>query len=67
MQFVLAEKEELFDNRDHVLKAYPNVKGPKNLVIVPNITHYGIYTTALDQAQKLALDWFDKYLKGAPQ
>jgi pimeloyl-ACP methyl ester carboxylesterase len=67
MQFVLAEKEELFDNRDHVLKAYPHVKGPKNLVIVPNITHYGIYTTARDQAQKLALDWFDKYLKGGKQ
>ena len=64
MQFVLAEKEELFDNRDHVLKAYPHVKGPKNLAIVPNITHYGIHTTARDRAHKLALDWFDK--RGTP-
>ena len=63
MQFVIAEKEELFDNKDHVLKAYPQVKGPKNLVIVPKITHYGIYGEARAQARDLAIAWFDKYLK----
>jgi hypothetical protein len=30
---------------------------------VPNIKHYGIYNEARKQAQQLALDWFDKYLK----
>jgi dipeptidyl aminopeptidase/acylaminoacyl peptidase len=63
MQFVIAEKEELFDNRDHGIKAYNSFKGPKNLVVVPKITHYGIYYEAWGQANKLALDWFDKYLK----
>ncbi|HVO96788.1 MAG TPA: alpha/beta fold hydrolase [Bryobacteraceae bacterium] len=63
MQFLIAEQEELFDNRDNVLKAYPRVKGPKNLVIIPKITHYGIYYEARDQAEKLAVDWFNKYLK----
>jgi hypothetical protein len=27
MQFVIAEKEELFDNRDHALKAYQRFTG----------------------------------------
>lgn len=63
MQFLIAEKEELFDNKDHVLKAYPRVKGPKNLVIIPKITHYGIYGEARKQARDLALAWFDKHLK----
>ena len=63
MQFVIAEKEELFDNRDHALKAYQLFKGPKNLVAIPGITHYGIYFEAQEQARKLALEWFDKYLK----
>jgi dienelactone hydrolase len=63
MQFVLAEKEELFDNKDHGIKAHQRAKGPKNLVTVPNITHYGIYSQARQQAQKLAVEWFDKHLK----
>jgi len=63
MQFVIAEKEELFDNRDNALKAYPKVQGPKNLVTIPNITHYGIYREARAQAFQLAVAWFDKYLK----
>lgn len=63
MQFVIAEKEELFDNKDNALKAYPRVLGPKNLVTIPNITHYGIYREARLQAFQLALAWFDKYLK----
>ncbi len=63
IQFLIAEKEELFDNSDHAIKAYNTYKGPKNLVTVPGITHYGIYTTAAGQAHELAQKWFDKYLK----
>jgi pimeloyl-ACP methyl ester carboxylesterase len=63
MQFVIAEKEELFDNREHAIKAHARVKGPKNLVTIPGITHYGIYFEARDRAEKLALEWFDRYLK----
>jgi hypothetical protein len=63
MQFVIAEKEELFDNRDNGLKAYQKFTGTKNLVVIPNIKHYGIYFEAHQQALKLAIDWYDKYLK----
>ncbi len=64
MLFVLAENEELFDNKDHGLKAYERAKGPKKLVIVPEIQHYGIYLQARKQAQDLALAWYDEHLKG---
>jgi hypothetical protein len=63
MQFLVAEKEELMDNRENGLKAYERARGPKNLVTIPNITHYGIYTEARERAQKLAVEWFDKHLK----
>jgi predicted acyl esterase len=64
MLFIIAEKEELFDNRDHGIKAHALAKGPKKLVTIPNITHYGVYSEARPQCQKLAIDWFDTHLKG---
>jgi dienelactone hydrolase len=67
MLFILAEKEELFDNRDHGIKAHERAKGPKKLVTIPKITHYGIYQTAREQAQKLAVEWYDAHLKGTPR
>jgi pimeloyl-ACP methyl ester carboxylesterase len=63
MLFILAEKEELFNNRDHGIKAHERAKGPKKLVTIPNITHYGIYREARKQAVKLAIEWFDMHLK----
>ena len=66
MLFVLAENEELFDNKDHGIKAHERATGPKKLVIVPRIKHYGIYLEARLQAQKLAIDWFNEHLKGKP-
>jgi dienelactone hydrolase len=63
MLFIIAEKEELFDNRDHALKSYERAKGPKKLITVPNITHYGVYTTERANVQKLAVEWFDQWLK----
>lgn len=56
-------KEELVDNKGHGLLAHKLAKGPKKLVIVPNITHYGIYHEARGRAQKETLDWFDEHLK----
>jgi fermentation-respiration switch protein FrsA (DUF1100 family) len=67
MLFILAENEELFDNKDHGLASYERAKGPKKLVVIPKITHYGIYTTAHAQAQRLAIEWFDEHLKGEPK
>jgi dienelactone hydrolase len=65
MLFVLAENEELFDNKDHGVKAHERATGPKKLVVVPKIKHYGIYLEARKQAQQLATAWYDEHLKGA--
>lgn len=67
MLFIIAAKEELFDNRDHGIKAHERARGPKKLVTIPNITHYGIYREARAEAQKLAIEWFDAHLKAAKQ
>lgn len=63
MLFVVAENEELFDNAEHGILAHERAKGPKKLVIVPGIQHYGIYLEKRDYAHKLALEWYDEYLK----
>ena len=61
--FILAENEELFDNKENGILAHNKAKGPKKLVIVPEIKHYGIYREAKKQAQKLAISWYDEHLK----
>jgi len=62
--FIVAEKEELFDNKDHAKLAYDRMTGTKKKYIsIPNITHYGIYRESRDQAIKMAVEWFDQYLK----
>jgi len=63
MLFITAEKEELFNNADHAGKAYQRARGPKKLVEIKGITHYGIYKEARAEATRLALEWFDLHLK----
>jgi uncharacterized protein len=63
MLFIAAEREELFDNRQHPQLAYERAADPKKYVVIPNIAHYGIYGEAREQSTKLAIDWFDQYLK----
>lgn len=63
--YIVAEKEELFDNRDHGIRAHALARGPKKLVSIPEITHYGIYREAREQATKLAIEWFDEHLNRA--
>ena len=62
LMFVIAENEELFDNRDHAIKAHAAATGVKKLVTLANIKHYGIYREAREQAQTLAIDWFSEHL-----
>ena len=63
IQIVLAGKEELFDTRP-VIAAYDSFAGSKkNLVIIPDVGHYDLYTKVRHQARQLSLAWFDKYLK----
>jgi len=61
--FIIAEKEELFDNRDHAILAHERASGVKKLVTIPGIKHYGIYNEARARAQKEAIEWFDEHLK----
>jgi dienelactone hydrolase len=61
--FVLAENEELFSNTNNGQLACERVTGPRKMVMLPNITHYGIYDTERKRAATLAIEWFDKYLK----
>jgi uncharacterized protein len=62
--FIVAEKEELFDNKDHAKLAHDRMVGTKKkYVSIPNITHYGIYRESREEAIKLAVEWFDQHLK----
>lgn len=65
-QFVLAGKEDLVDNKSNGEAAYERAKGPKNLVVIPDIDHYGIYYNleARKQSNRLAIEWFRKHLNG---
>ena len=62
--FIVAEKEELFDNNVHAKLAYERMPGDnKKYVVIPGITHYGVYTVERQHVVKMAIDWFDQYLK----
>jgi hypothetical protein len=61
--FIIAEKEELFDNQDHAILAHERATGVKKLVVIQGIKHYGIYNEARGQAQQEAIAWFDAHLK----
>jgi uncharacterized protein len=60
--FILAENDELVRNKDAGEHAYNLATGPKRLVVIPGISHYGIYAEARGQAIHLAIDWFNQYL-----
>ena len=62
--FLVADKEELFDNKDHAKLAYDRMPGKnKKYINYPEITHYGIYRERRQDAMKEAIAWFDQYLK----
>ena len=65
IQFVLAGDDGLVDNKPNGLRAYALAKGPKNLVVIPGLHHFGIYNSLPDRnhARDLAIAWFDRYLK----
>jgi len=65
--FIIAENEELFDNKDHAVLAYERSSGVKKLVTIPGIKHYGIYYEARERAEKEAIAWFDEHLKKGTQ
>jgi uncharacterized protein len=67
MLIIDAAKEELFDIKMHGGLVYERVKNKvaARYEIIPNITHYGVYTTARKEATDMAIEWFAKHLKGA--
>jgi hypothetical protein len=59
-----AANEDLFDTRQHGERVYDRLAGPKERVVIPRIRHFDIYRgEPLQQAVKLAIDWYDKHLK----
>ena len=64
--FVLAKNEELFSNTNNGQLACERVTGPRKLVMLPDITHYGVYDAERDRAIRLAIDWFDQYPASPP-
>jgi hypothetical protein len=60
--FIIAENEELFDNKEHAILAHERATGVKKLVSIPGIKHYGIYNEARNRAQQEAIDWFNEHL-----
>ena len=64
MLFVVAEKEELFRNEDHARLAFDRARGPRKYVVLPGITHYGVYRESRARATQLEIEWFNDHLKG---
>lgn len=46
---------------------YERVKNmvPSKCEMIPDITHYGVYTSARERATDMAIGWFAEYLRGA--
>jgi hypothetical protein len=61
--FIIAENEELFDNRPNAILASTRVKGPSKLVTLTGIKHYGVYGEKREEAVNLAIAWFKEHLK----
>jgi hypothetical protein len=63
--FVVAQDEELFDNKDHAFAAAEVLTGPKEVIEIPNISHFEIYVgSAFETSANAAADWFKQYLGG---
>jgi len=62
--FIVAEDEELFSNETAAYAAAKVLKGPNEVISVPGITHFQMYSgDAYEVSSKAAADWFLKYLK----
>ena len=56
-------QNEEYGGNPAALKAYESLQGPKELHILPKVTHYAVYSTERPTVVKMAIDWFDRYLK----
>ena len=60
-----AEKEELMDTKKHGRLVYNHAQAnvPAKYEVLNGLTHFDIYNKGRDQAIRMAIDWYDKYLK----
>lgn len=65
MLVIVAEKEQLMDNRVNGLLAYTRAKDnvPARYEVMKGLTHFEIYGKGRLEAIRLSLDWFIKHLK----
>jgi len=61
---IVAEKEQLMDNRQHGLLAYQRAKDnvPARYEVMKELTHFEVYGKGRTKAIQLTLEWFDKHL-----
>ena len=63
VMFIVAEKEELINNERSAKAAYNLLKGPKEYIEVPGITHFEMYIgEPFERSSNAAGDWFVKHL-----
>ena len=63
MLFVVAQNEELFDNRNQSYAAYERLRGEKKIVVAPDARHFGPYAgSAFEMSAKAAAAWFNQHL-----
>lgn len=61
--FVVAQNEELFNNKDNAYAAAEILTGPKKVIEVPNTTHFEMYINEpFEISSNAAADWFRQYL-----
>jgi len=61
---IVAEKDELINNAKSPRVFYEALKGPKDYIEVPGITHFEMYIQdAFERSSNAAADWFVKYLQ----
>jgi dipeptidyl aminopeptidase/acylaminoacyl peptidase len=66
--YVVAENEELGSNTN-VERVHLAIKArgiPTEYHVLKGITHYGVYGEGFDEATRLELAWFDRFLKETP-
>jgi fermentation-respiration switch protein FrsA (DUF1100 family) len=63
VQFIVAEKEQLFNNQQNAYAAAEVLTGPKKVISVPGITHFEMYINeAFEISSNAAADWFREHL-----
>jgi dienelactone hydrolase len=61
--FVVAEKDELINNKQSGHVAYEMLTGPKDYIEVPGVSHFEMYVgEAFETSSNAAAAWFVKYL-----